>query len=164
MKKTKITNEVVQDYLSKGYHVHIRTPDQSGNQRISETILLVEIPYHKISEYLRGCFGISTDVNILVCARTFLSPRDQSNHHVSNKVVVGRIIRSIVDKQYVSLDDFHLCSDMYDFRSWLVRDKPPRKLGSKKISIFTYPNFHVEMVRDDILRYKKIVETETKDG
>lgn len=164
MKKTKITEDMIKDYLNSGCHVHIRTSDEKGNKRITETILLIGIPCYSIPSYIREGFNFTSSDNLLVASRAFLSPKDRSSRRVSNEVVVGRIIRLLIDGRGYP-HDFCLCDDRGDFQKWLREGVSPREPDIKKIAIFTY-SVHpdeVDQNRVSISKYRSYIETEGRN-
>ena len=165
MKETKITDELVREYLKGGFHVHIRTPDDKGNKRIVETMLLTAIPTYQLKDSFCVRFGVSNRSNVPVVSRTFLSPRDVSNHRVPNKVVVGRIVRLVLDG-LGQPNNIFLCDNRGMFQDWLVAptidDSGGR--GIKKIAILSYPGVDIVRIRKDILKYRDCMEGRTEDG
>lgn len=140
----KITREMINDYLQKGCHIHIREDDGKGNNRIVETILVIEIPYHQVCDDIQAMLGTSRmeeaePGNVVVASRTFLSPKDRPNRRISNEVIVGRIIRKIEEGRGLSFKKgIDLCGDTSVFQGWLTMGLPPRKQDVKKIAVFRY--------------------------
>ena len=156
----KITRDVINDYLRRGFHVHIRVEDEKGNKRIVETIFVIEVPsdqicteIHKKVEYRIG--------NVVVASRAFLSPRDKPNKRTPNEVVVGRIIRKIEEGRGLSFkEEINLCGDISVFQTWLTMGLPLRTRDIKKIAVFRYKDSdYMERAKREIKLYKEHVES-----
>ena len=144
----RMTREKINEYLQKGCHVHIRREDGKNNNRIVETIFVVEIPYHDICNEVRSELDVppieSEPGNIVVAARAFRSPRDASNKRIPNEVVVGRIIRKIEEGRRGSSinEEIMFCSSISSFKAWLIVASSPKTYkpnkSVKKIAVFMH--------------------------
>lgn len=160
----RMTREEINEYLQKGCHVHIRCEDGKGNNRIVETIFVVEIPYHNVCNEVRSNLDVlQIDVEpgkIVVAARAFLSPRDVSNKRIPNEVVVGRIIRKIEEGKMSSPDqEIEFCTGISSFQQWLTMGLPPRAQGVKKVAVFMYQNPDcIKEAEEQVRMYKENME------
>lgn len=160
----RITREVINDYLQKGFHVHIREDDGKGNKRIVETIFVVEIPYYDVCDKVRVKLENSqVDAepgNVVVASRAFLSPRDKPNKRVPNEVVVGRIIRKIEEGKGLDFGkDIDLCGGISVFQTWLTLGLPPRDQNVKKIAVLENRDpKYIGQAEEQIKLYKQHIE------
>lgn len=165
----RMTREKINEYLQKGCHVHIKCEDGKGNNRIVETIFVVEIPYHNVCNEVRSKLDVPPiDMepgNIVVAARAFLSPRDAPNKRIPNEVVVGRIIRKIEEGRRGSLinEEIMFCRSISSFDIWLNMGLPSsaRSHSVKKIAVFMYQDPECMKKSEEQVRiYKEDMESD----
>lgn len=169
--RKKITREMINNYLQKGCHIHIREDDGKGNNKIVETIFVVEIPYHDVCDDIQAILGTirmekPEPGNVVVASRAFLSPRDKPNKRIPNEVVVGRIIRKIEEGRGLLFDkEIILCRDISVFQTWLNAGLPPRREDIKKIAVFRYwgPGC-IEEAEGQVKMYKEHMEHRLANG
>lgn len=161
-----ITREVINDYLKEGFHVHIREDDGKGNNRIVETIFVIEIPYDQVCDDIQAILGTSRmeetePGSVVVASRAFLSPRDKPNKRTPNEVVVGRVIRKTEEGRGLSFEEeINICDGITPFQRWLTMGLPPRDRDVKKIAILRH--HHPEYIKEaekQIKMYKQHVES-----
>ena len=167
---SRMTREKINEYLQKGCHVHIKCEDGKGNNRIVETIFVVEIPYHDVCREVRTNLDTpQIDMepgNVVVAARAFLSPRDASNKRIPNEVVVGRIIRKIEEGKgfndridFCVNDEIDFCAGIPSFQTWLNMGLPPRKQDVKKIAVIMHQDpKYMKEAEEQVRIYKGYVE------
>lgn len=160
----RMTREKINEYLQKGCHVHIRCEDGKGNNRIVETIFVVEIPYRDVCIAVKSKLDVppieSKPGNIVVAARAFLSPRDASNKLIPNEVVVGRIVRKIEEGKLAHIDEIDFCSEIPSFQTWLAMGIPPRKQDVKKIAVIMHQDpEYMKKAEEQVKMYKDRVES-----
>ena len=162
----RMTRENINDYLKKGYHVHIRKDDGKGNKVIVESIFVVEIPYYNLCDTIKMKIdGLRIDretENVVVASRAFLSPRDKPNKRVPNEVIVGRILSKIEEGRGLAFhEDVDLCDTMGVFQTWLTMGLSPRDKDVKKIAVFRHRDPEcMKLAEEQIKMYKQHIESD----
>lgn len=147
MEKRNITRKVVNDYLAKGAHVHIKDVEMNPWQ----TIFALEV------------------TGGIVISRTFISHRDKPNRGVANMVVVGRVIRAQEKQNGIGIH-IHGRKELED---WLnsavyVGGEYMRRIENGDLKN-NYPLSKMALIMDglDFQTVKKIIydfKTECEDG
>lgn len=156
----QITRKLVNEYLKRGVHVHIRVDDGNGNKQIVETIFLVGIPRDQICTEIHKRVDFRLG-DVVVASRAFLSPKDKPNKNVPNEVIVGRMIRKIEEGRISSFDkEIRLCGGISAFQKWLTRGLPPIRRDVPKIAVFKFKDpDYMEEAKQEIMIYKEHVES-----
>ena len=161
----RMTREKINDYLKKGYHIHIRVDDGKGNKVIVESIFVVEIPYYNLCDTVKMKIdGLRIDAeseNVVVASRAFLSPRDKPNKRVPNEVIVGRIVSKIEEGRGLAFhEDVDLCESITVFQTWLTMGLPPRDKDVKKIAVLRHRDTkYIKEAEEQINLYRQNIES-----